>query len=294
MGRFAPSPTGPLHIGSLYTALASFLQARAKSGSWFVRVDDLDTFRIVPGSTDSILRTLEIFGLYWDGSLIYQSQRLESYRVILNQLDEQNLIYPCTCTRKFLALHAKQNPTQPLYPGFCRGKIDNHQTDYALRVKTSTDPIRFYDKHQGYVSQDLSKKTGDFIVKRRDRVYAYQLAVVCDDYDQGITEVLRGADLLESTPRQIYLQKLLGFPTPAYRHIPVIVDEQNIKLSKQSHAKPVDESRPVNTLLYLLKLLNQPLPADIEMADLDAIISWAIKNWNPFRLPKSQNISLNL
>jgi glutamyl-Q tRNA(Asp) synthetase len=294
-GRFAPSPTGPLHSGSLYTALASFLQAKSQQGEWFLRIDDVDPFRTATGSTDRILRTLEAFGLHWDGPILYQSGRFETYRAALERLDAQRLLYACTCSRKDLAALSDRNADTLIYPGFCRDKKNEPVTDaHALRVLVEDAPITFEDALQGTQTQNLAKDVGDFVVFRRDRVYAYHLATVLDDCEQGITEVVRGVDLLDSTPRQVYLQRLLGLSTPMYAHVPILVDPSGLKLSKQTYADPVDGKNASFTLVALLTLLNQDPAADLQSANTEEILDWAIQNWDMSRLSGVRTISVNL
>lgn len=294
-GRFAPSPTGPLHLGSLCTALASFLQAKSQKGEWHLRIDDVDPFRTVAGSSDRILRTLEAFGLHWDGPVLYQSERLEAYRAALDRLDSRRLLYVCACSRKDLATLSEGNTEMPIYPGLCRNKnLKPSASPYALRVKTENSSVTFEDRLQGMVTQHLAKDVGDFIVYRRDRVYAYHLATVLDDDEQGITEVVRGVDLLDSTPRQIYLQRLLGLSTPTYAHVPVLVDRAGFKLSKQTHADPVDGQHPSSILLDLLTLLKQNPPRDLQSAETAEIMNWAVEHWDISRLSALRAIFVNL
>jgi glutamyl-Q tRNA(Asp) synthetase len=271
IGRFAPSPTGPLHIGSLYTALASFLQARSQQGLWLLRIDDLDTPRNIKGSGDSILKTLETFGLHWDGRVTYQSQTLGLYHEILDQLSQDKLIYPCTCSRKTLTA---------VYSGICRNKQTLPTSLYSLRIKTDNRIIAFNDGLQGLISQNMADH-GDFILKRKDQIIAYQFAVVIDDDRQHINHVVRGYDLLDSTPRQIYLQQLLGLATPDYMHVPIIIDEQGYKLSKQTRATAVDLKKPHTVIFELLNLLKQNPPGELQHAPLTELLSWSIENWNP-------------
>ena len=271
IGRFAPSPTGPLHIGSLYTALASFLQARSQQGLWLLRIDDLDNSRNIKGSADSILKMLETFGLHWDGRVAYQSQTLDVYHEILDKLANDKLIYPCTCSRKTLTT---------VYSGICRNNQSLSDSPYSLRIKTDNRFIAFNDRLQGLISQNLADH-GDFILKRKDRIIAYQFAVVIDDDRQHINHVVRGYDLLDSTPRQIYLQQLLGLVTPDYMHVPVIIDEQGYKLSKQTLATAVDIKKPHTVIFELLNLLKQNPPGELQNASLTELLSWSIENWNP-------------
>ena len=275
IGRFAPSPTGPLHFGSLYTALASFLQARSQQGLWLLRIDDLDTPRNIKGSADSILKTLDAFGLHWDDSVVYQSQYLDVYHEILDQLVKDKLIYPCTCSRKTLTA---------IYSGVCRDKQTLPNSPYSLRIKTDNRIISFKDELQGLISHNLAEQHGDFILKRKDQIIAYQFAVVIDDDRQHINHVVRGFDLLDSTPRQIYLQQILGLVTPDYMHVPVIIDEQGYKLSKQTRATAVDLKKPHAVIFELLTLLKQNPPSELQHAPSTELLSWAIEHWNPAML----------
>lgn len=273
IGRFAPSPTGPLHLGSLYTALASFLQARSQQGRWLLRIDDLDTPRNVKGASDAILTTLDTFGLHWDDSVVYQSQCLTAYDDALNELSKNQLIYPCSCSRKMLASTA-------IYSGLCRNQSPSPDSPTALRIKTDSRIITFEDGLQGVMAHNLAQQTGDFILKRRDSIIAYQFAVVIDDNCQHINQIVRGFDLLTETPKQIYLQQLLGLPCPAYFHVPVIVDEYGYKLSKQTQATAVNLTTPQNVIFELLGLLKQNPPAELQHASLTELLDWAIVHWN--------------
>ena len=272
IGRFAPSPTGPLHLGSLCTALASFLQARSHKGVWLLRIDDLDTPRNIKGSADSILKTLEAFGLLWDGRVVYQSRYLDVYNDILDQLAKNNLIYPCTCSRKTLT---------DIYSGVCRNKQGLPNSSYSLRIKTDHRFISFEDELQGLIAHNLAEHDGDFILKRKDRIIAYQFAVVVDDDLQQVNHVVRGFDLLDSTPKQIYLQQILGLKTPGYMHVPVITDESGYKLSKQTLATAVDVKNPQTVIFKLLVLLKQNPPIELLHAPLTELLAWAIEHWNP-------------
>ena len=280
IGRFAPSPTGPLHFGSLYTALASFLQARSQQGLWLLRIDDLDTPRNIKGSADSILKTLDAFGLYWDDRVAYQSQSLDVYHEILDQLVKDKLIYPCTCSRKTLTA---------IYSGVCRDKQTPPKSPCSFRIKTDNHSISFTDELQGLISHNLAEH-GDFIVKRKDDIIAYQFAVVIDDDRQHINHIVRGYDLLDSTPRQIYLQQVLRLVTPGYMHVPVIIDEQGYKLSKQTHATAVDLKKPYAVIFKLLSLLKQNPPDELQHAPPTELLSWAIKHWNPGMLINCRTI----
>lgn len=284
IGRFAPSPTGPLHLGSLYTALASFLDARKHNGQWLLRIDDIDTPRNVDGSAESIAHDLEIFGLHWDQQIFYQNQSLQPYHSGIDKLVNEQHLYSCICSRKSLLQYPHS------YPGFCRNKVIDQNESHALRIKTRDSILTFQDQLHGNISQNLAENPGDFIVKRKDRIIAYQLAVVIDDFQQNITHVVRGYDLLDSTPRQIYIQKLLGFSNPEYMHVPIIVDHHGDKLSKQTHAEAVNTEKPVETLFLLLTLLKQNPPDILRKATVAEILDWAIAHWNPQKLKKIRAI----
>ncbi len=284
-GRFAPSPTGPLHFGSLVAAVGSFLEARSQGGEWLVRMDDLDLPRVVPGAADDILRTLDAFGLHWDGEVMFQSARNEAYRAALAELEKLGAVYPCACTRREIADSALTGIDGPVYPGTCRGGLPDGRSARAMRVRADSGAVGFDDGLQGRISQMLATEVGDFVVRRADGLFAYQLAVVVDDAEQIVTHIVRGADLLDSTTRQIYLQKLLGLPTPAYMHLPVVVNERGEKLSKQTLAPAVSIANPVGALFDALVFLNQSPPAELKDADLDDFWKWAIAHWRADRLP---------
>jgi glutamyl-Q tRNA(Asp) synthetase len=280
-GRFAPSPTGPLHLGSLFTALASFLEARAKNGAWLLRIDDIDPQRCSVRARESILSTLERFGLNWDEPVVFQQQRTSRYRQVLERLETDFRVYPCSCSRKDLA-GLNQGP---VYPGTCRNRpLPRASKADALRLRSSGEVIGFTDALQGPIRQDVEREIGDFVVRRRDGVIAYHLATVIDDADAGITEVLRGFDLLSSTPRQILLQRLLDLPEPGYCHVPVLIDRSGLKLSKQTYATPVDGRKPGEVLLLLLRLLRQNPPDQLSGASVHEILDWAVRHWSIGRL----------
>ncbi|MDH4174411.1 MAG: tRNA glutamyl-Q(34) synthetase GluQRS [Betaproteobacteria bacterium] len=257
VGRFAPSPTGPLHFGSLVAALASYEEAHAAQGRWRLRLDDLDRPRTQPGATDEILRALERLGFEWDGPVLVQSERLERYRAAVDELTRRGLAYPCSCTRKELEDSALALDGARIYPGTCRQGIAPGKVARALRLRTHAAPIGFADAVQGWIEQRVQKEVGDFVLLRADGIIAYQLAVVVDDMDQGVTDVVRGADLLDSTPRQIHLQRLLGARTPRYAHVPVALNASGEKLSKQTGARPLDLSDPKGELARARRFLGQ-------------------------------------
>lgn len=287
-GRFAPSPTGPLHIGSLIAAVGSYLDARAHHGEWLLRMEDLDQPRTVPGAADGILRTLEALGFQWDGEVLYQSTRDEKYREALTRLQAAGQVYPCACTRREIADSATGGIDGPVYPGTCRQGLLPGRTARAIRVKTAGAHISFEDAIQDRISQDLEQQVGDFVIKRADGLFAYQLAVVVDDAEQGITHVVRGADLLNSTPRQIHLQQLLGYPVPRYAHLPVAVNAQGEKLSKQTFAAAISADRKVPLLNTVLQWLGQDRVDDCDPQDMLAFWKAAIAGWRRERIPRLQ------
>lgn len=289
IGRFAPSPTGPLHFGSLLAALSSYLEARNKQGQWLVRMEDLDKPREVEGAASHILNTLEQFGFEWDGEVIYQSQRSNFYQDALFQLEKQSLIYRCKCSRKEIADSAIQGIDGLVYPGTCRyAKVE--QMAYASRIKVNDTPIIFNDAIQGLITQHLATQVGDFVLKRADGLFAYQLAVVVDDHEQGITQIVRGADLLDSTSRQIYLQQQLGYLTPQYAHIPVASNLAGEKLSKQTLAPAIEAKDASAWLIKALAFLGQNPPSELITNTPSEILSWAKQHWQLEKIPKQRSI----
>lgn len=286
-GRFAPSPTGPLHFGSLVAAVGSFLEARSRGGLWLLRMEDLDRPREQPGARDAILRALDACGLQWDGPVATQTRRGDAYHAALHRLAHADAAYPCACTRREIADSAIAGIEGPVYPGTCRGGLSHGRRPRALRVLTEgAAPVTFADALQGKVTQDVAREVGDFVIYRADRVVAYQLAVVVDDALQGITDVVRGADLLHSTPRQILLQRLLGVPTPRYAHLPVAVNAAGEKLSKQTRAAPVDAAEPVPALVAAMRFLGHPAPAGLERGGVAEFWQWALEAWSLERVPR--------
>lgn len=286
-GRFAPSPTGPLHFGSLVAAVGSYLEAKTRGGEWLVRIEDLDPPRTVPGAADDILRTLEACGMAWDGAIVYQSTRSEAYHSALHQLRQRGLIYPCACSRREIADSGIAGIEGYVYPGTCRAGIAASKAARALRIDARGAPIEFEDAIQGRIAQNVETDIGDFVLYRADHVFAYQLAVVIDDAEQGIPDVVRGADLLDSTPRQIFLQQKLNIATPRYAHLPVAVNAQGEKLSKQTHAPAIDTARPAPAIAAALRFLGHTPPADCS-GDLSALWRWALDNWTLARVPRSR------
>lgn len=286
-GRFAPSPTGPLHFGSLVAAVASYLQARANDGEWLVRMEDIDPPREMPGAADDILRTLERFGLFWDGPVMYQRTRNAAYKDALNALQQKGVLYGCGCTRQEIADSSLRGVDGVIYPGTCRNGLPPGRSARAFRVRTDDARVTFDDRWQDQVACDIEREMGDFVLRRADGYVAYQLAVVVDDAAQRITEVVRGADLLLSTPRQLHLQRLLGLALPRYAHVPAAVNERGEKLSKQTGAASIAQAPIVPTLQRVLTFLGQ----DISLADVpDAEGAWriVIKQWDPSRVPRQR------
>lgn len=279
-GRFAPTPSGPLHFGSLVAAAASYLEARAHQGRWLVRMEDVDTPRVAKGAPSTILQQLEAFGLHWDGPVLYQSQRLGAYVAALEGLARQGLVYGCTCSRRAIA----ETSAAGVYAGCCR-QSGHGLAGTAVRVRTHGAPIRFCDALQGCMTQDVETEVGDFVLRRADGIFTYQLAVVVDDAAQGVSHIVRGSDLLDSTPRQIYLQQLLGLPTPAYCHVPVAVNSQGEKLSKQTRALPVAAAYASAVLVRVLAFLGQQPPVALQTAPVAVIWQWAVAHWRLAAVP---------
>lgn len=285
-GRFAPSPTGPLHFGSLVAAVGSYLDARAAGGGWLLRMEDVDEPRTAPGAAAAILRTLERCGFAWDGEVVFQSRRKAHYRAAFERLRRDGAVFPCACTRREVADSVLGADGAPRYPGTCRDGLPPGRAPRAWRLRVAPGAVCFEDALQGRYCQDLAAEVGDFVVLRADGYFAYQLAVVVDDAAQGVTHVVRGADLIASTPRQICLQRHLRLPQPEYLHLPAAVNAAGEKLSKQTRAKPVDDVRPQSALAAALAFLGQRPPADLAEADLDSLWRWAIMHWNRGGLPR--------
>lgn len=287
-GRFAPSPTGPLHFGSLVAALASCCDARAAGGEWLVRIEDVDGPRARPGAERAIKTDLERHGFAWDAPVARQSDRGSFYASALAALQARNVVYECACTRRELEAAPVGAGGERVYPGICRDGIAGdraRRTQRAVRVRVGHAIVHFSDRLLGPQVQDLAREVGDFVVRRADGLFAYQLAVVVDDALQGITHVVRGADLLASTPRQIFLQRLLGYPTPAYLHVPVALGRSGEKLSKQTCA-PALGADAIGALLAAWRFLDQPLPhRTAAPASVGEFWRWAPREWNPARLP---------
>ena len=291
-GRFAPSPTGPLHFGSLIAAVGSYLNAKATGGEWRVRMEDIDPPREVKGAADDILRTLETYGFEWDGEILYQSRRRDAYEAALDGLRRDNTLYPCSCTRKEIADSSVLGIEGPVYPGTCSAGLAKDRVARAWRVRTQNAAIGFNDCVQGPQNSMLERDIGDFVVQRADGLYAYQLACIVDDAEQGMTEVVRGADLLTSTARQIHLQRLLGLPTPVYMHLPAAVNAQGEKLSKQTFAEPLPRTKPVAVLWRALAFLGQAPPRAWQEARLDEFWQMAGEQWKVDTIPKRVSITV--
>jgi glutamyl-Q tRNA(Asp) synthetase len=284
-GRFAPSPTGPLHFGSLVAAVGSYLDARHHHGEWRLRIEDIDPPREVPGATDDILRTLDAFGLEWDGPVTYQSRRADRYEASLERLERLGFLFGCACTRKEIPDNGVPGAGGAVYPGTCRRGLPPGRTARSLRVRVDNSTICVQDRLQGFTRQSLPGEVGDFIVRRADGFIAYQLAVVVDDGEQQISHIVRGADLLDSTPRQIYLQRLLGLPEPDYLHLPVAVNGTGEKLAKQTHAREVSREHVGRILRDVLRFLHQELPESGDDATPQELLRWASTRWNVQSLP---------
>ncbi|MDY1049311.1 tRNA glutamyl-Q(34) synthetase GluQRS [Pseudomonas coleopterorum] len=284
IGRFAPTPSGYLHFGSLVAALASWLDARAAGGRWLVRMEDLDPPREVAGAQAAILQTLDSYGLHWDGEVVYQSLRHDAYQQVIDRLLAQGLAYACTCSRKQL------EPYQGIYPGTCRNA--GHTTeDAAIRVRVPELLYRFEDRVQGAYSQHLGRESGDFVIRRRDGLYAYQLAVVLDDAWQGVTDIVRGADLLDSTPRHLYLQELLGLPQPRYLHVPLIIQPDGNKLGKSYRSPPLDPDQAAPLLVRALRALGQAPEADLADGSVQDVLGWGVARWNSDAIPRVRTVA---
>lgn len=293
-GRFAPSPTGALHFGSLIAAVASYLDARAHGGEWLVRMEDVDAERNVPGAADDILRTLDAFGFAWDGEVLWQSTRDEAYAAALAELNAAGLAYPCTCSRKEIAARTTRPAIDGglVYPGTCRSGLAPGAAPRAWRLRVDNIPMPFVDRLQGEVVQQLEDDVGDFVLRRADGLFAYQLAVVVDDRFQGITDVVRGADLLASTPRQIALQRSLGYSEPVYAHLPVAANPAGEKLSKQTLAQALRVDQASAELVAALRFLGQAVPGELSRASVAEVWAWARAHWSFAAVPRQALIVL--
>lgn len=295
IGRFAPSPTGPLHLGSLVAAVGSYLFARRANGLWLMRMEDLDTPRVVPGMADDILATLEALGFAWDGEVVRQSLRTGAYEAALAELERKGMVYPCGCSRAEIlrigsAPHGRGDELR--YPGLCRSGLHAGKEPRSIRVRVADTPITFIDGVMGEVTENLEESCGDFVVKRADGPFAYQLAVVVDDGEAGVNQVVRGADLLHSTPRQIHLQRLLGHTVPDYCHLPLVTGPNGAKLSKRENAISLADGRILRKeggklLFASLRFLGQEPPASLERASCREVLDWGVANFDPAAIPRS-------
>ena len=288
VGRFAPSPTGPLHFGSVVAALASWLDARAVDGRWLLRIEDVDTPRVVAGSAERILQDLDRLGLAWDGEIIWQSQRSGIYRQAFDRLAVAQRIFGCACSRREIGDSQLARDGSRRYPGTCRNGLPLGREAHAWRVLTESGDICFDDALQGLQCEDVERDVGDFVLLRGDGVFSYQLAVVVDDEAQGVTDIVRGADLLDSTPRQIYLQRLLGYRVPRYLHLPVATNSDGEKLSKQTLARAAALSSASELLHASLVFLGQEPPLDAAGESVQALLDWAIAHWDRRRIPATR------
>ena len=280
IGRFAPSPTGSLHFGSLVSAVGSYLEAKCPDGRWLLRIEDIDPPREVAGSSDEIIGDLRRLGMLADEPVLYQSSRAGAYQTAVDLLLEKGLAYPCACSRKDL-------PSSGIYPGTCRNGIPKGKVSRAVRFRVDTSVCEFDDTLQGLICESTASACGDFVIHRADGLYAYQLAVVIDDHFQGITQIVRGADLLDSTCRQIFLQKALGMVTPEYMHLPVATSTDGKKLSKRNQADPVNHHDPAFTVHQALCFLGQSPPTKLS---LDALWRWALEHWDNSLIPRQKEI----
>lgn len=280
LGRFAPTPSGYLHFGSLVAAVASYLDARAVGGRWLVRMEDLDPPREMPGAQDAILQTLERYGFEWDGPVERQSSRGEAYAAVIQQWLHSGLAYACTCSRKQL------EGTGGIYPGTCRNAQHDWQGDVAIRIRVPELEYAFVDRVQGEFRQHLGREVGDFIIRRRDGLFAYQLAVVLDDAWQGMTDIVRGADLLDNTPRQLYLQELLGIAQPRYLHVPLIIQPDGHKLGKSYRSPPLPVEQAAPLLVRALRALGQEAPEALANGTPREVLDWGTAHWDAGRIPR--------
>jgi glutamyl-Q tRNA(Asp) synthetase len=286
VGRFAPTPSGDLHLGSLYTAVASFLDARAHGGRWLLRMEDLDRPRELEGSADGIVRTLQHFGFEWDGAVTRQYDRAEHYEDALRALQAQQHTFACTCSRAQLEDGLR-------YPGTCRERELEQDTPAAVRVRVEPGMVQFTDRIQGTYRQNVAEAVGDFILKRRDQIYAYVLAVTVDDAAQGVTHIVRGADLLDNTPRQIHLQRLLGLPEPSYAHVPVLTETDGGKLAKSRRSVRLSADSPLPQLCSVFSMLGLKPPTSLASATIADAWHWAIEQWTPAKVPKRLDLPVN-
>jgi len=283
-GRFAPTPSGPLHFGSIVAAIGSWLEARTRGGEWRLRIDDLDPPRIMPGAAEDILRCLQAFALRWDGMPVYQSARGAAYRAAFERLQRSGLVYACACSRKDIAARAAMGAEGPIYPGTCRDGLPAGATVRAWRLRCDAAVVEFEDRVLGRQRRDLARESGDFVLLRADGVWSFHLASAVDDAEMGMTDIVRGADLLESSARQIHLLHALGHVPPTYAHLPVVVDASGEKLSKQTQAPAVDATHAAQVLVDALRFLGQDLPAALGAGAPEDVLHWALEHWDLARV----------
>ncbi len=286
IGRFAPTPSGPLHFGSLVSALASYCQAKSQQGQWLIRIEDVDTPRVVDGSADQILNHLELFGFEWDGEIIYQSDQFERYEAAVRQLLKRGNAFYCHCSRRNLRqANARSGPLGLIYPGTCRTRELDKQ-NHSIRINTeSAGVIHYIDRLLGQVEIDIPEQIGDFVIRRADKIFAYHLAVVMDDELQGINQIVRGADLLEATCVHLYLQQLLGLKPPEYLHVPLVRNDKGDKLSKQTGATALDTSQTAALLIEALRVLGQPIEQGLDQGTTSEVVEQAVRSWDYRRIP---------
>ncbi|OCG09987.1 tRNA glutamyl-Q synthetase [Gilliamella sp. wkB178] len=287
IGRFAPSPSGPLHFGSLVTAIGSYLQAKSKNGKWLVRIEDIDPPREVKGASSLILKTLEALNLYWDDDILYQSACSERYYAALQYLLDKQLAYYCDCTRQRI-----HNLPNSLYDGFCRNRhlCQSASQQLAIRLKQSYPIYQFTDQIQGLQNVNIANAQEDFVIHRKDGLFAYNLVVVLDDHLQGITEIVRGADLLPVTAKQISLYQLFNLPVPTYCHLPLVLDNNGNKLSKQNHAQAIDLNNLTSATVQALQFLGQIIPENWQDANQQQLLEWAIEHWDLTKVPQQNSL----
>jgi len=297
-GRFAPSPTGPLHFGSLIAAMGSYLQAKQQHGTWLIRIDNIDPPREQKGASKEILKILEGFGFEWDEDVLYQSSRLKRYQEAVNELIKQQKAYPCSCSRKSILKETGQSQHQGeiIYPGFCRNGpliINEDSTDYSIRLRCNNEAVCFNDPIQGKQTINLEKHRGDFIIQRRDHLFSYHLASGIDDAEQNITEVVRGADLLNGTASQLHVQHALNLTSPQYCHLPIAVSADGHKLSKQNHAEAIEVKNVVSLLYKSLKFLGQMPPIELMECNQKDVWNWAKSHWHLDLVPKQSKLKID-
>lgn len=290
-GRFAPTPSGPAHLGTMLAAVGSYLQAKANNGQWHVRIDDIDPPREAPGAADSILWTLENFGLYWDGPVVYQSQRGDAYHEALEKLAREEATFACTCSRKMLSETARRGPNGMIYPGTCRNGHHHNARQKSIRLLTEDTVITVPDLIQGDYALNMANDIGDFVIRRADELFSYHLATVVDDALDGFTEIVRGKDQLSLTPQHVYMQQLLGVTTPRYAHLPLLIDSQGNKLAKSSNASAVDAMSQADVWSIVLGALGLEAEEALLQEPPAQILQWAFEQWDLFAIDATDKIA---